>query len=163
MPRRPSRDSSSPPPAMAAPSEPPPLFEADLLNLGGAPAPTIPVAPPPAATTPGLDIFGHPAASNAGGNGDDLFAGFGAFAQAPPPANTPVVNEPRGNDLLFGQTNGKPSNMGDLLFGGNPTSSSGQTAPRPTPTADDMMFDPFGSNSKENLLGKKKFCAPYNV
>ncbi|XP_031789638.1 cyclin-G-associated kinase isoform X2 [Nasonia vitripennis] len=145
-PIRPPRRPSGEPPHIAPTSHPEPSFaEADLLNLG---MPSSNTQAPSASAN--LDIFGSSssqaeAASSAGSN-NDLLGGFGAFTSAAPPS-TPIVNEPATNDLLFGQTNGKPGDMGDLLFG-----QSGQSAPRPTPTTDDL-FDPFGSAGKDNFLG----------
>lgn len=149
-PIRPPRKSSIEPPHVAPTPQPEPSFaEADLLNLG---MPSSNTQAPPASAN--LDIFGSSssqaeAASSADSN-NDLLGGFGAFTSAAPPT-TPIVNEPVTNDLLFGQTNGKPGDMSDLLFG-----QGGQSAPRPTPTADDL-FDPFGSSGKDNLLGDYLF------
>ncbi|XP_058808939.1 cyclin-G-associated kinase isoform X2 [Phymastichus coffea] len=157
LPRRPSGD--------AAPSRAEAPTEADLLNLGSsalsaaasaaAAAAAAPPPPPPppsssadgataAAAGPPLDIFasssGQPETLDS-----DLLAGFGTFTSAAPPT-TPVVNEPSSAELLFGQSNNcRQTDMGDLLFG--------RSAPQPTPTGEDVMFDPFGSSLKNNLLG----------
>lgn len=146
LPRKPSLETHH--------TQPPPPAEADLLNLGipnNEPVSSS-TAPTPTANPPGLNIFdsdsGQAAASSAGD--DDLFGGFGAFTQAVPPT-TPVVSEPVINDL-FGKTNGKPADIGDLLFG--QSESQQQSAPRPTPTAEHTMFDPFGTAVKDNLFGK---------
>ncbi|XP_011499712.1 PREDICTED: cyclin-G-associated kinase [Ceratosolen solmsi marchali] len=122
--------------------------EADLLNLG---MPSSECAEEKPSLSPSLDIFASsPSHSESDVGNADLLGGFGPFTQAapPPPSTTPTVNEIPASDLLFGQTSDTQDDMGDLLFG-----QGGQTAPRSTSVAENMMFDPFGTNVKNNLLG----------
>lgn len=146
-PQRPSQPPQRPPPVSPAPP-----VEADLLNLGMPSSdnenPVLASTPP--TINPDLDIFANSSQQENTKIGDDLFAGFGSFVQAPPPPTTPVAEELKtASDLLFGQNNG------DLLF---EQSKGVPSAPKPTPTAEDMLFDPFGSkNNQDNLIGTSTF------
>lgn len=126
--------------------------EADLLNLG-MPDNTNSTSNTPASTAPnpGLDIF-----SSSSQNENDLLGGFGMSAPHTETANSPLINNSASADLLFGHdssatrnnsTANNNLNMNDLLFGQNQTMSSN------VKQVNEMLFDPLGGSSANNLLG----------
>lgn len=119
--------------------------EADLLNLGMPDASTLNSPQPP--VNPGLDIF-----SSSSQNENDLLGGFGVFTQQEAKSTAPNISDPGQSDLLFGHdqptkndnTNNNLS-MNNLFFDQSQSNSKQQV--------NDLLFDPLGGNSANNLLG----------
>lgn len=122
--------------------------EADLLNLG-MPDNTNSTSNTPATTAanPGLDIF-----SSSSQNESDLLGGFGVSASQTETVTSTLINNSASADLLFGHNdsatrNNNNLNMNDLLFGQSQTISSN------VKQVNDMLFDPLGGDTANNLLG----------
>lgn len=121
--------------------------EADLLNLG-MPDNTNSTSNTPATTAanPGLDIF-----SSSSQNESDLLGGFGVSAPQIETTTSTLLNNSASADLLFGDSatrNSNNLNMNDLLFGQSQTMSSNVKQ-----QVNDMLFDPLGGSTANNLLG----------
>ncbi|XP_017764332.1 PREDICTED: cyclin-G-associated kinase [Eufriesea mexicana] len=120
------------------------LQEADLLNLGMPDTSTLNDTPQ-AAVNPGLDIF-----SNSSQKESDLLGGFGVFIQQEAKNAVPTITNPAQNDLLFGHdqptttNDNSNNNLNDLFFNQNQSTTKQNL---------DDLFDPFGGNTANNLLG----------
>lgn len=125
--------------------------EADLLNLGMPDTGTLNDTPQ-AAANPGLDIF-----SSSSQKESDLLGGFGVFIQQEAKNAVPTITNPAQNDLLFGHeqptaaNDNSNNNLNDLFFNQN------QSAPKQNL---EDLFDPFGGNSANNLLGNMQGSKP---
>lgn len=115
-------------------------LEADLLNLGMPDTSTLNSPQPP--VNPGLDIF-----SSSSQNESDLLAGFGVFTQQETKSTVPKISDPARSDLLFGHDQPTKNdntnnnlNMNNLFF-------------EQKQQVNDLLFDPLGGNSSNNLLG----------